>query len=187
MTATFVLHRHEDPSGVSGTGEVAWGCEFPDGAVAVRWFGDHPSTATWGDIRDVEAIHGHKGKTTVTYSTETQLLSWYERLCKFLTSESRRPVTCGPHPDRPGKIRLTFGQDLQAWAFWIALLEGSTYASVREEVDGLTEIRWTSPDGLVWLVAYQVPGAHLIASEAFVVPLEDPDEDRLEAFHREDR
>lgn len=183
----FTLQRAVDVSGISGVGEVAWGVEWPDGAVAVRWHGDHPSTAAWGDIRDVEAIHGHGGKTLVTYNDTEALLSWYERLCKFVLSEARRPVTCGPHPDRPGKIRLTFGDDLQAWSFWVALLEGSTYTSVREEVNGLTEIRWTSPDGLVWLVAYQVPGAHLIASEAFVVPLDDPDEDRLEAFDREDR
>ena len=149
----FVLQRHEDPSGVSGTGAVAWGCEWPDGAVAVRWPGDHPSTATWGDIRDVEAIHGHNGKTTVTYNDTEALLGWYERLCRYLCSHRRQPVTCGPHPDYPSRIRLTFNS-YATFAFWVALLDGSTDAAIQEEVDGELQQRWATPDGLVWLTCY---------------------------------
>jgi hypothetical protein len=63
------LRRHIDVSKVSGTGDVAEFCEFSDGTVAVRWFGDHPSTAVWGDIRDVEFIHGHAGLTEVVFDT----------------------------------------------------------------------------------------------------------------------
>lgn len=169
----FTLQRAVDVSGISGTGEVAWGVEWPDGAVAVRWHGDHPSTAAWGDIRDVEAIHGHGGKTLVTYNDTESLLAWYERLCKFLTSESRRPVTCGPHPDRPGRIRVVLRTE--DFAFWVALLDGSTDASVYEAVNGELEHRWATPDGLVWLVAYEPIPGRLVASERFVVPDEDPD------------
>lgn len=40
----FVLVRHRDVTGVSGTGVVAYGVEFPDGAAAVRWTSEHPCT-----------------------------------------------------------------------------------------------------------------------------------------------
>jgi hypothetical protein len=61
------LRRYVDVSQVSGTGDVAEFCEFSDGTVAVRWFGEHPSTAVWGDIRDIEFIHGHGGKTVLVF------------------------------------------------------------------------------------------------------------------------
>jgi hypothetical protein len=66
---TGVLRRHVDISGVSGVGDVAEFCEFSDGSVAVRWLGEHPSTAVWGDIRDVEFIHGHKGATEILFDS----------------------------------------------------------------------------------------------------------------------
>ena len=148
--STFTLHRTEDPSGVSGTGEVAWGIEWPDGAVALRWHGDHPSTAAWEDIRHVEAIHGHNGKTTVTYSDQSGLLAAYARVVPFLLHNSRQPLTCREHPDLPGRLRLTF-RDEDAWRFWISLLDGSSFAAVHEEVAGEMQHRFTTPDGLIWL------------------------------------
>lgn len=62
----FVLRRHEDETGVSGTGDAAEGIEFRDGKVAMRWIvGDVQSTAFYDSISDVEKIHGHGGKTVV--------------------------------------------------------------------------------------------------------------------------
>jgi hypothetical protein len=63
----FMFKRTEDVSGVSGTGYVAEGIEFGDGSVAIRWVGDHPSTAVWDSIEDAIQIHGHGGKTTVEW------------------------------------------------------------------------------------------------------------------------
>lgn len=63
----FKLHRHSDPSGVSGTGDVAEGVEFADGSVALHWPGEHPSTAVWGDIDGVLFIHGHEGQTEIRW------------------------------------------------------------------------------------------------------------------------
>lgn len=63
------LRRYVDVSQVSGTGDVAEFAEFSDGTVCVRWFGEHPSTAVWGDIRDIEIIHGHKGKTELVFDS----------------------------------------------------------------------------------------------------------------------
>jgi hypothetical protein len=63
----FRLIRHHDVSGVSGTGPVAEGVQFTDGAVALRWYGDYPTTTVWDAIESVIAIHGHQGATEVEW------------------------------------------------------------------------------------------------------------------------
>ncbi|MGP4093013.1 hypothetical protein [Nonomuraea sp. KM90] len=63
----FHLFRLEDETGVSGTGVIVEGVEFSDGSVALRWLSERTSTAIYGSIGDVEAIHGHGGKTRVQW------------------------------------------------------------------------------------------------------------------------
>lgn len=65
----FVLQRDEDITGVSGTGIVAWGVEFPDGVVALRWKSEWPTSVVFHDrgMEAVEAVHGHGGKTRVVW------------------------------------------------------------------------------------------------------------------------
>jgi hypothetical protein len=63
----FLLHRHEDVTGLSGTGLVAWGCAFPDGVAVVHWLGEHASTVVWERVASVKAIHGHVGKTEILW------------------------------------------------------------------------------------------------------------------------
>lgn len=63
----FLLHRLEDETGVSGTGLVAEGVEFGDGTVAMRWRTGISSTAIYDKVADVEAIHGHNGKTVLRW------------------------------------------------------------------------------------------------------------------------
>lgn len=71
--STFTVHRHRDPSGVSGTGVVAEGWESSDGqTVIVKWLSATPSIEIWPDIRAVEAIHGHNGATEIVWDTPTQ-------------------------------------------------------------------------------------------------------------------
>lgn len=73
----FELVRHRDLSGVSGTGDVAEGCLFTDGSVALRWRGDHPATAVWPDLESVLAVHGHQGATEVRWiSTDVPIDLW---------------------------------------------------------------------------------------------------------------
>jgi hypothetical protein len=69
---TFYLFRKEDPSGVSGTGYVAEGCEFSDGGVVVRWTGGRPSFDIHRTMEDAIAIHGHDGKTVVEWAEDEQ-------------------------------------------------------------------------------------------------------------------
>lgn len=66
----FLLQRHEDPTGVSGVGQVAEGVEWSDGTVSLRWKGDDACTTFWDKgIASVEAVHGHGGMTEVLYFT----------------------------------------------------------------------------------------------------------------------
>jgi hypothetical protein len=61
----FYLQRLEDETGISGTGIVARGCIFPSGSVVLEWQTFHSSICIYKNIQDVEAIHGHNGKTVV--------------------------------------------------------------------------------------------------------------------------
>jgi hypothetical protein len=63
----FQLERDEDASGVSGTGVVAQGVQFDDGSCAMRWLTATSSTAVYASADDVEAIHGHEGRTRLVW------------------------------------------------------------------------------------------------------------------------
>jgi hypothetical protein len=64
----FILRRTKDISGVSGTGDVAWGVQFPDGVCCTRWAATSiRQTCIWNSIHDIEAIHGHEGATEVVW------------------------------------------------------------------------------------------------------------------------
>jgi hypothetical protein len=63
----FHLQRIEDEGGVSGTGRVAEGVEFANGWCALVWLTKHTSCAFYQSISEVEAIHGHNGRTLVVF------------------------------------------------------------------------------------------------------------------------
>lgn len=69
----FALYRHRDVSGVSGAGTVAYGVEFPDGTVALRWVGGNPTSVVFHDrgVESVAAIHGHGGATDIVWLAES--------------------------------------------------------------------------------------------------------------------
>ena len=57
----FALRRDADPTGMSGTGTIAYGATLPDGRAIVQWLGDRPSTVIWRNTDDAEYIHSHGG------------------------------------------------------------------------------------------------------------------------------
>lgn len=63
----FELHRDADETGVSGTGVVASGLCWADGRAAIRWHTPLRSTTAYESMADVEAIHGHGGKTRIVW------------------------------------------------------------------------------------------------------------------------
>lgn len=80
---SFVLQRDLDHTGVSGTGTVADGVEFPDGTVAVRWRGEHASTVVWASLVDALHVHGHAGATRVVWATEESNAFHAQRAAEF--------------------------------------------------------------------------------------------------------
>jgi hypothetical protein len=64
----FVLNRREDLSGTSGVGIVAEGVRFSDGTAVLRWVVELKSTAVYGSVDDLIAIHGHDGATQVVWA-----------------------------------------------------------------------------------------------------------------------
>jgi hypothetical protein len=63
----FELHRDEDSSGVSGKGVVAQGCEFSNGMVCLTWLTPTPCVGVYPNIKNVESIHGHEGRTRIVW------------------------------------------------------------------------------------------------------------------------
>jgi len=74
----FRLVRDEDESGVSGTGVVAVGVEFPSGAAVFEWLNDsNPDLSTDANglsfkpgpngVEDTREVHGHGGRTRVEF------------------------------------------------------------------------------------------------------------------------
>ena len=63
----FLLKRNEDVHGISGTGVVAEGVQFTDGAVVMRWLGSEPTFEVLKDIGAVTYLHGHGGRTVVVW------------------------------------------------------------------------------------------------------------------------
>ena len=66
----FVLRRIEDESGISGIGDVAEGVEFSNGKCALCWITQYRSVAIYDSVRELEAIHGHDGKTVIVWENE---------------------------------------------------------------------------------------------------------------------
>lgn len=72
----FFLYRHEDESGVSGTGYVAEGIVFTGGKCAVSFLPGQlgvSSIIVYESIEDVEKIHGHGGKTEIRWKDTPNL------------------------------------------------------------------------------------------------------------------
>lgn len=63
----FILNRITDISGISGTGIVAEGVVFNDGAVVINWLTEFRSIVIWTKIEDVIAVHGHGGNTMIEW------------------------------------------------------------------------------------------------------------------------
>lgn len=57
----FVLLRHTDKTGISGTGPVAFGIRFETGAVILNWQGEMSTTVIHKSIDSVIKLHvdGH--------------------------------------------------------------------------------------------------------------------------------
>jgi len=83
-----VLLRHDDETGVSGTGIVANVIELPDGTVIARWRSDTPSTLIFANLKAIASVHGHGGKTEVVFYAELPVPATPAELEKMLNPPS---------------------------------------------------------------------------------------------------
>src|SRR6516165_4106744 len=83
----FELLRDEDPSGVSGVGRVAVGVVFPSGKVVLEWLGSHNTLGIYDDLRRIEHIHGHGGKTRIVFTRGAM-----PHGAAFIRAEALRPA-----------------------------------------------------------------------------------------------
>ncbi|MFC4328339.1 hypothetical protein ACFPC0_10925 [Streptomyces andamanensis] len=63
----FVFERHEDETGISGTGTALEGVVFPHGGVHLMWLGTVRSLVEWPSIEEALAMHGHDGRTQIRW------------------------------------------------------------------------------------------------------------------------
>jgi len=66
----FWLYRHEDPSGISGTGFIAEGVEWTDGRVDVRFLSSHKTENRYPNMKEMANLHGHDGRTQIVWIDE---------------------------------------------------------------------------------------------------------------------
>jgi len=103
----FALRRHEDVTGVSGTGIVADGALFPaagKGQAIVRWRGERGSMVVWDNLRHAIEVHGHDGRTTVEFIPVDELIAALKAVAAINLAPEADPQH--PHPSA-----FTRGQD----------------------------------------------------------------------------
>jgi hypothetical protein len=70
----FHLIRHEDISGISGTGRVAEGVQFHDGQCVLSWFSQFHTLGISPNIEEDIALHGHDGRTVIEWVSDVEAL-----------------------------------------------------------------------------------------------------------------
>jgi len=59
-----------DETGVSGTGIVAMGFQFPTGRVVIEWLVKPFALGIFSSLQELIEVHGHEGKTWVKFILE---------------------------------------------------------------------------------------------------------------------
>ena len=67
MSRQFVLVRHKDVTGTSGTGVVAEGVVFEDGQAVLKWLRKPYALGVFPSLKNLLDIHGHEGNTQVRF------------------------------------------------------------------------------------------------------------------------
>lgn len=119
----FYLQRTEDVSGVSGTGRICDGVQFPDGHVAIHWTGSTwPTTTAHTCMQSVIDTHGHNGATRVVW-VEDPLAARLARIAQAHTQHVDQHggttgdcTECGEPSPCPTSVWATTDRDpLAAW------------------------------------------------------------------------
>lgn len=66
----FYFERDEDVSGTSGIGRVAEGVILTNTKVVLSWLTIHKSVAIFDSYAEMEAVHGHDGRTRIVWADQ---------------------------------------------------------------------------------------------------------------------
>jgi hypothetical protein len=69
----FRIIRLADPTGISGTGKIASGCELSNGECLVNWHTEHSSRVHWLNRASILEVHGKVGRTIIQDITADQV------------------------------------------------------------------------------------------------------------------
>lgn len=67
MVRRFYFKRTTDDSGISGTGRVAAGVQWPSGKVSVEWLSEVSSHEEHNNIEECIQVHSHGGHTVIEW------------------------------------------------------------------------------------------------------------------------
>lgn len=67
MHRRFVFLRDQDDTGISGTGLVVMGVQYPDGRCHYRWMTDHRTDQAADSLDTLHRVHGHQGRTRIVF------------------------------------------------------------------------------------------------------------------------
>lgn len=77
--------RHEDVTGISGTGVIAEGTQYESGKCTLAWLTEYKSIGVYDSMEELKAIHCHGGKTDVVFEP---VVSWHMETSPNLTLTS---------------------------------------------------------------------------------------------------
>lgn len=75
MLRQFILVRHKDLTGTSGTGIVAEGVVFEDGQAVLKWLRKPYSLGVYPSLKNLLDVHGHEGNTQVRFLQSRQAIA----------------------------------------------------------------------------------------------------------------
>ena len=88
----FALQRHQDATGISGVGLVAFGTVYPSGRTTLAWCcSEVPSVSIYDSPEQVIQIHGHGSSTDLIWIDEARSLEFPD-VEADTCSDSRAPA-----------------------------------------------------------------------------------------------
>ncbi len=170
----FVLRRDRDLSGVSGTGIVADGIEFPDGHAVIHWRGKWALTTPHpGGVASIVDIHDHGGQGDLhTIWADEVEAARRELMVDVVDAFDVPPQWCGPGVETAylleqvrRALRDASGSAEQCWERRDWEIKGDLGALAEAVMPAVSKVleerdRWRNLAGRAYALAYRWQGAH---------------------------
>lgn len=183
----FLLMRREDLSGISGTGIVLVGVEFPDGKVAIQWQrkaeGQKDALPqTYASVNDMIAVHGHDGRAGIHWLDDAAVIA-HCAVCGILEGIANEDCHCTCHPydapEPPEPVKAETPEELKQDAW----LMSSTPENAPDEFPGAEVFEDQRPANYPVLEYEDLIGKHPqpVEVELPLPPIPDPPGEPREA------